>query len=384
MSKIVQLSRGDRESQDRYVGAAGELTVDTSNEDLRLHDGVTPGGVTIANRANNDSRYQPRSVELNGLLGFEPQDRGFLARRGPSDYRLRRVEVNGAQLVVTNPEGYAGNPAFSLAPAITSNHTFSGVITFSQTIIATGGINGSLVGSVTGNVEGNLLGNVVGNLSGNAAGDHTGTFTGDVDTRGKTLKLGAGQIPLDSLAADVLAFVRSEGAPRGLIACWYGNVNAPPAGWFLCDGSNGTPDLRNRFVVGAGQTYGPGNNGGSATHTHDVTVAAGGSHVHDITVADTVLTVAQMPSHNHGNGQNNDNSGGQQPYGSIASPGGGGSKNNADNTPKQGLTTTVGGNQPHGHAGSSAAGGIHTHVATADPTAVLPPYYALAYIMRGL
>ena len=60
-----------------------------------------------------------------------------------------------------------------------------------------------------------------------------------------------------------------------------------PAGWALCDGTQGTPDLRDRFIVGAVGSYARGNTGGSSTHNH------GGA------TASHVLTVAQMPSHNH-------------------------------------------------------------------------------------
>ena len=67
----------------------------------------------------------------------------------------------------------------------------------------------------------------------------------------------------------------SAGIPSGGIIIWSGASNAIPSGWYLCNGSNGTPDLRNRFVVGAGSTYAVGNTGGSkdaivVSHTHSV------------------------------------------------------------------------------------------------------------------
>ena len=43
---------------------------------------------------------------------------------------------------------------------------------------------------------------------------------------------------------------------------WSGSIGAIPVGYYLCNGSNGTPDLRDRFVVGAGNTYAVGNTGG--------------------------------------------------------------------------------------------------------------------------
>jgi hypothetical protein len=39
--------------------------------------------------------------------------------------------------------------------------------------------------------------------------------------------------------------------PKGIIAIWSGSIASIPSGWKLCDGNNGTPDLRNRFIIGA-------------------------------------------------------------------------------------------------------------------------------------
>ncbi len=53
--------------------------------------------------------------------------------------------------------------------------------------------------------------------------------------------------------------------PAGTIALWSGAVSAIPAGWALCDGGSVTPDLRGRFVAGAGGDYAVGDTGGAAT-----------------------------------------------------------------------------------------------------------------------
>jgi hypothetical protein len=59
----------------------------------------------------------------------------------------------------------------------------------------------------------------------------------------------------------------------GAVIEYTGAVTNIPAGWALCDGTNGTPDLRGLFIVGAGGTYAVGATGGSnAAHTHGVTV----------------------------------------------------------------------------------------------------------------
>ena len=69
------------------------------------------------------------------------------------------------------------------------------------------------------------------------------------------------------------AFVAQNAILRGMIVMWSGAVSTIPTGYALCNGANGTPDLRNRFIMGAGSTYSPGNTGGSPdavaiSHTH--------------------------------------------------------------------------------------------------------------------
>lgn len=59
------------------------------------------------------------------------------------------------------------------------------------------------------------------------------------------------------------------GYPSGTILFWSGTIANIPTGWVLCNGSNGTPDLRNKFVKGAAAGNNPGSTGGAATHTHD-------------------------------------------------------------------------------------------------------------------
>jgi len=62
----------------------------------------------------------------------------------------------------------------------------------------------------------------------------------------------------------------------GGIILWSGAIGAIPAGYVLCNGANGTPDLRNRFIVGAGSTYAVGANGGSNLQTTNLAIAAMG------------------------------------------------------------------------------------------------------------
>lgn len=64
---------------------------------------------------------------------------------------------------------------------------------------------------------------------------------------------------------------------RGHIVLWSKAIALIPKGWQLCDGTNGTPDLRNRFVVGAGSTYAVDDTGGNVNHQHTFT---GDGHNH--------------------------------------------------------------------------------------------------------
>ncbi len=57
----------------------------------------------------------------------------------------------------------------------------------------------------------------------------------------------------------------------GMIAIWSGAIVDIPTGYALCDGNNGTPDLRNKFVPGSGDSYAPGDSGGSDSQTHGFT-----------------------------------------------------------------------------------------------------------------
>ena len=69
----------------------------------------------------------------------------------------------------------------------------------------------------------------------------------------------------------------AAGLPAGVIVMWSGQLDAIPAGWTLCDGSDGTPDLSNRFVLGVGAAEYLGSTGGSLTHKHRA-----GNHSHQI------------------------------------------------------------------------------------------------------
>ena len=134
--------------------------------------------------------------------------------------------------------------------------------------------------------------------------------------------------------------------PTGAIILWSGSIGAIPSGYTICDGTLGTPDLRDRFIVGAGSSYAVAATGGSA----DAIVV---SHTHTATVTD--------PGHLHA--LNATTAGGSTTEILLTTSGGAGTQNT--NTATTGITVA---NTATGVSGTNAN---------------LPPYYALAYIMKS-
>lgn len=156
--------------------------------------------------------------------------------------------------------------------------------------------------------------------------------------------LGYGQLyiadPTDMNQAATKAYVDSKasGVPSGVIVMWSGAANAIPSGWLLCNGANGTPDLRNRFIVGAGSSYGVGATGGSETVT--LTADQLAQHSHWVTVYQGV----QRAGDSYGSYTVDANNSVNGLSGEMAN-----------------INGNINGNQPHENR---------------------PPYYALCFIMK--
>lgn len=132
--------------------------------------------------------------------------------------------------------------------------------------------------------------------------------------------------------------------PVGAVMMWSGAVASIPNNWALCDGANGTPDLRGMFIVGAGSTgaaYAPADTGGANSVT---------------------LSKAQMPAHGH---SGSSATAGAHNHGGATATGGGhshvGSTGSAGSHNHGGATGANGG---HSHTASSGAAGGHTHTAS--------------------
>jgi len=173
-----------------------------------------------------------------------------------------------------------------------------------------------------------------------------------------------GQVVVDNDLASLVSVIKySLEPPSGIIVMWSGAIVAIPIGWTLCDGNNGTPNLRDRFIVGAGSTYAPGATGGASTvaltiaelasHGHTGSSATAGSHIHQLSVQNNTYLAGSSTVFNDTN------------YLSNRDP------------------TIV-----FADSGLMKAGGDHSHAITINTTGSgsahenKPPYYALAYIMK--
>ena len=140
----------------------------------------------------------------------------------------------------------------------------------------------------------------------------------------------------------------------GMIILWSGLTSTVPTGWALCNGLEGTPNLTDIFVMGAGNTYGVNQTGGYkdavlVSHSHNTGVGAAGAHSHAVTPLKRPMEPYQSSS---GKGIAYLNAG-------TASPD---------------LATSAIGNHTHSvNIGAAVSSATNRN---------LPPYYALAYIMR--
>lgn len=126
-----------------------------------------------------------------------------------------------------------------------------------------------------------------------------------------------------------------SGVPSGCILIWSGAANAIPDGWALCDGENGTPDLRDRFVLGAGIAYSVGETGG---------------------YEEVALTLAQLPRHKH-----------RELVVNVSET------NRGAGFPKGSASTITYSSDSCGWTDYAGGGESHPN---------MPPYYALCYIIK--
>ena len=278
--------------------------------------------------------------------------------------------VTGGNIVTTGSTTATGNVTggnISTAGSLTA----TGNISTAGSILAAGNITGGnvlapnaviatlLTGGnlqVTGSVSGSTMtavGNITGgniitagavSLSGNLSAGGNTVLSGNATAVTAANGTSTTQIATTAFVANSLV----NGIPSGVITLWSGSIAGIPAGWALCNGASGTPDLRNRFIVGAGSTYAVNAVGGSANaivvdHTHSAT------------------SVVSDPGHAH----------------SYTAPSG---------TDSSGIGGSVVDTTVAATTGTAVTGiTVATTVASAGVSGInanLPPYYALAYIMK--
>jgi microcystin-dependent protein len=239
--------------------------------------------------------------------------------------------------------------------------------------------------------------------------------------------------------------VTPPGVPSGAILAWSGSIATIPAGFVICDGTNSTPDLRDRFIVGAGTTYAVDATGGANTvtlttdqlagHTHTVsgTTASDGAHTHNVSG-----NTSNTGAHTHNVSGNTSNTGAHTHTGSTSNTGahthlhGDGSRDfgappnstaqasstlginrspstplvvtgssgahshnfntNSDGAHSHTLSGTADSDGAHSHtiSGTTDSAGAHTHTFSTTSGSTgggaahenRPPFYALAYIMK--
>jgi hypothetical protein len=151
--------------------------------------------------------------------------------------------------------------------------------------------------------------------------------------------------------------------PSGGIIMWSGSIAGIPTGWFLCNGSNSTPDLRNKFIIGASI-----DNGGVANTTVTGSNTQSGGSKDSVVVSHTHIFVGTaLPTHAHYYNDTGAYAGGSGPGDAVT-------QGNADNR----LTQAVSGGTPSG-TNQVPVGSV----AAINNNANLVPYYALAFIMKS-
>jgi len=258
-----------------------------------------------------------------------------------------RVLSNANIGIEVIPAPYTG----AYNPSVTAN---------SATIVGRGATigNGSLTLTAWSNVASSIK----------IGSDGNTTLTGNATITGTTTLTGVATAPTAANGTSntqiaTTAFVINNGVPRGCIMLWSGSIGSIPSGWYLCNGTNGTPNLIDRFIVSAGGTYPVGAVGGSTD-----AVVVNHSHIASFTPPTATSTVND-PGHTHATNAVR-----------IIPNGGGISGRGYGETGADVFPATTGIT-----VSTSLSGGYVTVNATGSSgtNANMPPYYALAYIMKA-
>lgn len=205
-------------------------------------------------------------------------------------------------------------------------------------------------------------------IAGGRIGIGTITPITDLHIKGKTYFEGSttttGSTKTNTLI--VPGFPDNSLIPAGVIVMLDPNLGIP-TGWAMCDGTNGTPDLRDRFIIGAWGSLNAGDTGGSFT---------------------TTITTNQLPSHSHNFSGNTETRGdhghdhltndadGEDGYANGWALVSDNSQSNRELSRSAGDAIRNAGNHSHPFSGTT------TNTGNGDAINITPPYYALVYIMK--
>ena len=167
---------------------------------------------------------------------------------------------------------------------------------------------------------------------------------------------------LDGVTSAIQTQITSSLFPSGGIILWSGSTASIPSGWVLCNGSNSTPDLRDRFVVGAGSSYAVNATGGASS----VTLATSQIPAHNHSASSSSSTTIHDSGHSHSISAVRPTESGN----TISTSTGSTSVTASTNSATTGITASTSTSTSIGNTGG---GGSHEN---------RPPYYALAYIMK--
>ncbi len=327
------------------IGTLGNLTVTNTllAGTVTATTVGTPGGSLVGTVA---TPTQPNITSLGTLTGLTVS--GALSATSVVGTVATAAQPNITSVGTLTALSVAGAISGTLATAAQPNVTSLGTL---SSLAVSGNITGgnlsgtNIVGTISTAVQPNIT--TVGTLTGlsvNGTSTLSGTVTAPTAGNGTSNT----QVATTEFVQNTIS--NASTVPSGAILLWSGSVASIPAGWFLCDGTNSTPDLRDRFVVGAGSTYAPAATGGSAN-------AVVVSHTH------TATSVVTDPGHNHTyNAPSGFDSGGSF---------GGSVVENIVSATTGSRTTDITVATTVASAGSSGT------------NANLPPYYALAYIMKA-
>lgn len=354
MTTQVRFRRGTTNDHNVFVGAPQEITINIDTNRPHVHDGTEPGGFPLAKLADLTAAETTLTNAINAEEAARiAADTTEAAARSAADTALETLLSNSANI----------------------NFDPAGTVLLSTTVSAA-------IKEVLNTLQSNL----------------------------------------------------DAAVPNGIIAMWKGTTLTIPEGWALCDGLNGTPDLRDKFIIGVGAANTYAATGGSRdaivpAHSHTASSAAAGGHGH-------TMTVGSAGDHTHtANHSHTASSNSTGAHTHTASTGSAGDHTHATNighgyttvtgisyevpvdkaniminTASAGahthsvtvnsagshshtitvnsatVTTSIAG--AHTHTVTAAAVADHSHTVTVNSTGVsvtdanLPPYYALAYIMK--